>query len=129
MYDSFKSQATFYIVYIAESHAVDEWFGETNKSEGVRIAQHTSFNDRLAAARLCEVELGLNIPTVVDGMDNAALEAYAAWPERIYIIGGDGNIHYRGGHGPWEFRPEEARSALAKLLGIKAEVDRPDNTD
>ena len=70
----------------------------------------------MAAARLSEEELNLTIPTVVDRMDNAALEVYAAWPERIYIIDGNGRVHYRGGYGPWDFKPDEARSSLVELL-------------
>ncbi len=71
----------------------------------------------MAAAELCAERLGLSIPTLVDGMDNAAFEVFSAWPERIYIVNKNGIIHYRGGHGPWEFSPSEARASLVQLLG------------
>ncbi len=67
-------------------------------------------------ARLCAARLGLTIPTLVDGMDNAAFEAFSAWPERIYLVDADGRVRYRGGPGPYEFKPEEAREALVELL-------------
>ena len=108
--------ATFYVVYIAEAHPVDEWQTESNEAEGVFLKQHTNFAERLAAAQLCADNLELTIPTLVDGMDNAAFEAFSAWPERIYIINQAGRIHYRGGPGPWEFDPQEAQASLVSLL-------------
>lgn len=48
-------------------------------------------------------------------MNNAAAEIFAAWPERIYILH-EGVIHYKGGPGPYEFKPEEARESLTMLL-------------
>jgi hypothetical protein len=49
-------------------------------------------------------------------MSNAANDAYAAWPERIYIIE-QGRIAYRGGMGPFNYHPEEARAWLAARYG------------
>ena len=49
-------------------------------------------------------------------MDDAALDAIAAWPERIIIVDPQGRIGYRGGPGPWEFDPAEARATLAEML-------------
>ena len=49
-------------------------------------------------------------------MDDAGCKAFSAWPERIYILGVDGDIAYQGGHGPYDFRVDEAREALADLL-------------
>src|SRR5256885_15814014 len=50
-------------------------------------------------------------------MSNAASDAYAAWPERIYIIDESGRIAYRGGMGPFNYKPEEAREWLAARYG------------
>lgn len=46
-------------------------------------------------------------------MNNSAERAYAAWPERLYIIAADGRIAYKGGLGPRDYRPEEVRAWLA----------------
>jgi hypothetical protein len=107
----------FYVVYIAEAHPTDEWQVESNESDGVLLTQHTDFADRKAAAVAMEQALELGIPQLIDGMDDAASEAFSAWPERIYIVGADGAIAYRGGPGPFEFYPDEARAALVELVG------------
>jgi len=117
MYREFGGRADFYVVYIAEAHPVDGWQMDSNEAEGIRVPQPTTFAERRAVAGRCADALGLSIPTLVDGMDDAALEAFAAWPERIYIADARGRVHYRGGPGPFEFKPDEARAALVDLLG------------
>lgn len=116
MYDDFHDRSAFYVVYIAEAHTVDGWQTESNEEQGIRVKQPSAFEERLDAARICAKALGLTIPILVDGMDNNAFEAFAAWPERIYIVNPEGRIHYRGGPGPYDFKPEEARSNLIELM-------------
>jgi hypothetical protein len=103
------------VVYIAEAHSVDGWQTDSNEAAGIRIAQHTQFGERWEAAQLCRDRLALSIPTLVDGMDNAACEAFSAWSERMYIVH-RGRIHYRGGQGPYDFNVSEARASLEVLL-------------
>lgn len=116
MYQTYRDRAQFFIVYIAEAHALDEWQLASNEREGVCYRQPTNFEERLALARLVEGTLGLTIPTLVDGMDNTAGEIFAGWPERIYIIGADGRILYQGGPGPYEFKPQESVETLAQIV-------------
>ena len=116
MFDELGKQAAFFIVYIAEAHSVDGWQTDSNEAEGIRIAQPTTFDERQAAAWRCANELGLTVPTLVDRMDDAAIEAFAAWPERVYVIDAGGIVRYRGGPGPYEFDPAEAWTALRSIL-------------
>ena len=116
MFRDFRNRAEFYVVYIAEAHPVDGWQMASNEAEGIRILQAVSFAERLAAARRCADALGLSIPTLVDEMDDAAMRGFSAWPERIYIIDASGKVHYRGGQGPFDFKPDEARSVLSTLF-------------
>ena len=81
------------------------------------IRQPATFEARCAAARLMAPKLGLTIPTLVDGMDDAAARAFSAWPERIYVVHRDGRVAHAGAPGPWGFKPEEAEQALHHLLG------------
>ncbi|MCB8944779.1 MAG: hypothetical protein H6658_13600 [Ardenticatenaceae bacterium] len=116
MCNQFQDRADFYVIYIAEAHATDEWQLGINEQESVLLPQHRQFEERLAAARLCAEALQLHMPTLVDGMDNAASTLFAAWPERIYILDKGGVVHYRGGYGPFDFKPDEAAISLAELL-------------
>lgn len=116
MYRDLRDRADFFVVYIAEAHPVDGWQMDSNEAEGIRVPQPVTFAQRLAVAMRCAEALGLSIPTLVDGMDDAARLAFAAWPERIYIVDTSGKIHYRGGPGPFEFKPDEARRSLADLI-------------
>lgn len=104
------------MIYIAEAHTTDGWQTLSNEQEGIRISQPTTFAERLAAAQRCADSLPMSIPILVDGMDNAAMETFSAWPERIYIADRQSRIYYIGGHGPFDFRPEEARASLLILL-------------
>lgn len=67
--------------------------------------------------------LKYRLPLAIDAMDNAADKAFAAWPERIYVVAPGGRIAYKGDMGPFGFHPEEAERALASLLGSAADGD------
>ena len=104
-------------VYIAEAHAVDEWQLPANLEDDVLLAQHRDLGDRGAAARAGVGRLGLTMPVLVDGMDDAVSEAFAAWPERLYVAEPGGRLAYVGGPGPFEFEPDDAAEVLAGLVG------------
>jgi iodothyronine deiodinase-like protein len=53
----------------------------------------------------------------VDPMDAPAEKAFAAWPERIYILGPGGRVVYKAEPGPFGFKPDAAEQALERLLG------------
>lgn len=116
MYQTFRDRASFAFVYIAEAHAVDEWQMESNEQEGVLLYQHTTIAERFAAAREGVPRMRLTLPVLADGLDNAVSEAFAAWPERIYIVDQDGRIAFAGGPGPWAFDPDAAGAALLQML-------------
>lgn len=66
------------------------------------------------------------MPAVVDGMDNATDKAYAAAPDRLYLVGKDGTIVYQGGRGPFGFLPGELEQAIRKELAPEvADAPKP----
>jgi len=89
---------------------------DSNEEAGIRVVQHTTLEDRVAEARVGAERLGLSMPVLVDGMENEASEAFAAWPERIYVVDTEGRIAFKGGPGPWEFDPDAAGRTLERLL-------------
>ncbi len=103
-------------VYVAEAHATDGWQMESNLEEDVLVANHVTIEDRFTAAREGVERLGLTLPVLVDQMDDAVSNAFAAWPERIYVVDVDGRIADVGGPGPFEFDPDAAAAVIDGLL-------------
>ena len=113
----YGDRARFVTVYIKEAHPLDEWQMTSNETEGVCYAQPHSLADRVAIANDFVKRFSYPIPLLVDGMDNAANGLYAGWPERLYIIGPDGRIVYKGKTGPFGYHPEEVETWLAAQVG------------
>jgi hypothetical protein len=86
----------------------------------VLVPQHRSFDERVEVGQSCMLKLAIEIPAVVDEMDDAVSNAYAGMPERLYLIGSDGNIAYKGGMGPMFFRPVEWEQAIREHLEAAA---------
>lgn len=116
MYQTYRDRAAFLFVYVREAHPTDEWQMPPNDQEGVLFAQPKTMAARHDVARQCCDKLSLTMPTVVDTIDNRVDESYAAWPERVFIVGRDGRIAYAGGQGPFGFKPAEADEWLKKNL-------------
>ena len=62
------------------------------------------------------LKMALEMPALVDQMDDAVCIAYNAMPERLYLVGSDGRIAYKGGIGPMFFSPEEWQKAIENHL-------------
>ncbi len=82
------------------------------------IEDPLTFEERLAVARECEASLGLGFPLLVDELDDAVNHAYAAWPDRLYLVDLDGTVVYRGGKGPMGFQPDELETVLQELAAF-----------
>ena len=87
-----------------------------NEQDAVLFTQHESMEDRLEVGEACMLKLALEMPAVVDEMDDAVGRAYAGMPERLYLVGRDGNVAYKGGMGPMFFRPDEWNDAIQAYL-------------
>ena len=81
--------------------------------------QPDSFEDRTKVAGQCAAALSLSIPVYVDDMKNTVATAYNAMPDRLFIVGTDGKIAYRGDRGPRGFKPDDMAKALEKLLPVR----------
>ena len=110
----YSGLADFAYIYIKEAHADDEWQVEKNKIGDVVFNQPQSFEERLILAQAFQEAMGTETTILVDDITNVANAAYAAWPERIYVIGPDGRITYKGGRGPFYFDPDEIVPVLEK---------------
>ncbi len=88
-----------------------------NEKQGVCYPQPKTFEQRLTIARDFVARFGYDLPLLVDGMDNAADQLYAAWPERLYVVDEHGKLVYKGRLGPFGFEPEEVATWLAQHVG------------
>jgi hypothetical protein len=124
LYEQYKDQAAFFVVYIQEAHASNGWPEPHNVSQGIVFADPTSSEERGRLGQLCVRKLGIKFPAVLDTQDNATERAYTAWPDRLYVIDRDGRVAYKAEPGPYGFRPEGVAGSLRKLLpAVHAKVN------
>lgn len=126
LFERYQDRVQFLSIYIREAHPVDGWWlGKGLFSLGLRASKSKAATDiydprtieeRRSVAHQCEVSLRYGVHTYVDDMDDAVNKAYAAWPTRLYLIGPDGRVVYRGGPGPFGFKPAEFGAELESML-------------
>jgi len=98
---------------------------KSNLKDEVCYSQPKSLAQRIAIANDFTKRFKFPLPFGIDDMSNAANDAYAAWPERLYIIDESGHIAYRGGIGPFNYNPSEVRDWLAARYGaVKHETTK-----
>jgi len=102
---------------VREAHPTDEWQMKSNLKDEVCYAQPKTLQQRVAIAQDFTKRFKFPLPFGIDDMSNAADKAYAAWPERLYIIDESGHVAYRGGMGPFNYNPAEVRKWLAARYG------------
>ncbi len=116
MADKYKDQVEFLLIYIREAHPVDGWQVGANERDGVLLPTATSFDQKQEHATLCVVKLDIDFTTLVDNMDNQVELDYAGWPDRLYLVGKDGTITFKGPMGPQGFQPPLLEEAIKKEL-------------
>lgn len=89
---------------------------ESNDRAGIVLRQPRTFDERTGVAATCATTLSLTFPVLVDSIQNDVERAYAAFPDRLYLIDRDGKVAYKGGRGPFGYRPRELEQAMALLL-------------
>ncbi|NOT02076.1 MAG: deiodinase [Phycisphaerales bacterium] len=117
MYQAYRDRVAFLFVYIHEAHPDDGWQMESNRTDNVVLAQPKTFGERRSTAKRCATALDLTMPCIVDDMDNTVDNAYAGWPERLFVIDAAGIVRYAGGVGPFGFNPDELSDWLKKHVG------------
>jgi iodothyronine deiodinase-like protein len=95
-----------------------------------KIEQASTQEKRAENAQICVATLKLSVPTVIDREDNRVNAAYAAWPDRLFVVGANGRIAYKGGQGPGGFKPAEVEEWLKKNTRRPAAAsERPSSTN
>lgn len=67
-------------------------------------------------AAACVLHLDLSIPTLIDDMSNVVDDAYAASPDRLYLVGAEGRIACKSAPGPMGLKPDELEAGIIQML-------------
>src|SRR5688500_6769597 len=89
----------------------------SNIEDKVLFATPKSFDDRAEIGRTCVKDLKIDLPMVVDEIDNRTERAYTAWPDRLYAIDASGRVAYKSRPGPFGFKIEPLAQALEAVAG------------
>ena len=106
---------------------MDEWDMKSNEKDrdNVCYLQPKTLDQRVAIANDFTKRFEFALPLAIAEMSNAANDAYAAWPERLYILDEDGRVSYKGGNGPFKYDPSEVRAWLARRFGEVGRAESP----
>ena len=104
------------MVYILEAHPSDVWQMQSNIKDQVVFASPRSEEERGLVAGSCVRKLGIKFPAVLDEFGNSTEQAYTGWPDRLYLIDTSRRVVYKSKPGPFGFKTDELRAAIAKLV-------------
>ncbi len=116
LYQQYRGQATFLMVYVREAHPTDGWAMEANAKAKVAVKQPTTLGERAAVCTAFCQRLKPTMPVVVDDVNDAAGNAYSGMPARLYLIDREGKVAYQSGRGPFGFKVGELEQALVMAL-------------
>ena len=88
----------------------------SNDQAGIAFAQPRDLKGRNAIAAKCCSTLEMTMPLLVDDLNDRVGHAYSGMPDRLYVIGRDGRVVYKGGRGPFGFNAGEMEQALLMNL-------------
>ncbi len=115
MHADYGDDVQFLFVYCREAHAAD-----SARPTGKDVEQPVSTEERREVAAQFLKDMELEIPAVLDSIDDTASKGYAALPDRMYLVSKDGKIAYAGGRGPRGFKPDELQFAIELELRASA---------
>lgn len=104
-------------MYIREAHPTDGQQVPQNVKDKVLVKDPKTLDERNKVARDFVADFKVTLPVLVDTIDDQVRNAYAAWPDRLYVVDAGGKLAYVGPPGPRGFKPEEVPPVLRKLLG------------
>ena len=75
---------------------------------------------------LCVTKLGIEVPALVDAIDDRVERPYTAWPDRLYVIDRNGFVAYKSAAGPW-VQARTSAETLERILADRARIPRKPN--
>ena len=115
VFEQYRDRASFFFVYVEEAHARDVWPLASNVKANVVYETPRTAAERAGIASTCVQALAVRMPILVDDMENRTVDAYAAWPTRMYVIDPSGAVAFKSRPGPFGFSAAELEPALAAV--------------
>lgn len=116
LYERYRDRAKFFLIYVREAHPKGGWWMISNQRVGIDVPQPDSDTARRQVAETCRDHLQLEIPFLVDAVDDAVGAKYSGMPNRLYLIDSEGKIAFKNGRGPFGFHPRQLEQNLLLLL-------------
>ncbi len=116
----YADKVEFLAVYVREAHPTDGWRSPGNDRVGISIKQPREREERVGVAERACSALEISMPLLVDEMDDRVGHAYSGMPDRLYLIDRAGRIAYKGGRGPFGFKPGEMEQSILMMLADEA---------
>ena len=127
LYRDYRDRAEFFVVYIQEAHPIDAWQLDDNIKDDVLVAATRTAAARDEAVGLCVTKLGIELPALVDAIDDRVERAYTAWPDRLYVIDRNGYVVYKSAAGPFGFKPAQVQETLERILADRSRIPTKPN--
>jgi hypothetical protein len=88
------------VLYVIDAHPSGDccpytgtdWLTEDNREADIHVRQPTTQDQRNKLAQRYAQQLELQVPVVIDNMDNAAWNGLNRWPNMAALIGRDGGL-------------------------------------
>ena len=116
LYQAYRDKMHFFCVYIQEAHTEDGWQVEQNLTDSLVYDQPATIEERAEIAQTCILRLAVEMPVLVDEMDNEIDRRYAALPERLYVIDREGRVAWKSIMGSGGFDVEAFAEAVSCAL-------------
>lgn len=116
MYQAYKDDIEFFLIYTHEAHAADGWQTPQNLYEEIIFDEPTTDDERAEVGQACQIALDLKLPMLLDSIDNDVEEKYISSPIRLYVIDEDGVLTFNGAQGPGGFDPDVWDEAIKQRI-------------
>ena len=95
-----NTEVKFKFIYIQEAHAKDVWPMPSSRynplGQAVNISNHTSLEERVAAAKSLVEGMDMQGEVLVDTMEDSFNTEFSAWPTMFYAISAEGKLVFKG---------------------------------
>ena len=106
IYRRYKDKVHILAIYIQEAHPDDGWRVPENLKQSIHYREPRTDAERTEVASVCQIKLDLQMPMLIDSIDNDVENKYISLPMRLYLVDKDGILAYSGERGPFGFDPD-----------------------